>query len=241
MSNEYTIDFKDIQPYKKSSDVETAKRFCLTDYPKLLNMANKMGIVITDDWRGNIVATPLCRLSTTGQVLVCYSTKRISYEKYYGYVRKLEHFLWHARADAVHVGGDSLMDFHNRVPLKNGSGAEFSITRDSVTAGYGHPIRLREYPQLLAMARKLGLVVSTVVPEDRMFTNLCKLELSGQTLVCYTSRPLNMDQIYRKVKKLFALLQTLRPDVVRAHTTEQFVSWILWQRQTLQTERTKAV
>lgn len=84
---------------------------------------------------------------------------------------------------------------------------------DSMATTYCCPIRLREYPQLLPMARKLGVVVTSHRPEGKMFTALCKLKLSGEVLVCYPRKPLKLHQFKQNVQKLFDLLGTLRPDI----------------------------
>lgn len=84
---------------------------------------------------------------------------------------------------------------------------------DSMVVTYCCPIRLREYPQLLMMARKLGVVVTSHRPEGKMFTALCKLKLSGEVLVCYPRKPLNLYQFKQNVRMLFNLMQSLRPDI----------------------------
>ena len=82
---------------------------------------------------------------------------------------------------------------------------------------YVAPILLREYPEVLKLARKLGITISTEIPDARLFTSLCKLILSDQVLVCYFRKSMDVDVFHRRVEQLFRLMEKSRPDVARAN------------------------
>ncbi len=88
--------------------------------------------------------------------------------------------------------------------------------KEALIATYTAPILLREYPEVLKLARKLGITISTEIPDARLFTSLCKLILSDQVLVCYFRKSMDVDVFHRRVEQLFRLMEKSRPDVVRA-------------------------
>jgi hypothetical protein len=60
--------------------------------------------------------------------------------------------------------------------------------KEALIATYTAPILLREYPEVLKLARKLGITISTEIPDARIFTSLCKLILS---IRCWFATPAN--------------------------------------------------
>ena len=89
--------------------------------------------------------------------------------------------------------------------------------KEALFATYVAPILLREYPEVLKLARKLGITISTEVPDGRLFVSLCKLTLSNQILICYFRKSLDIDVFHGRVEQLFRLMEKSRPDVVRAN------------------------